>query len=56
MEEEIQLSHFMGFPENLAQTANAGGQPRRQIKFRNYHKFVCEETLKAQGADDEEGA
>ena len=40
MNEEIQLSQFMGFPENLAQTANASDKPRPQLKFRNYHKFV----------------
>ena len=48
--EEIQLSQFMGFPESLAQTANASGnETRTQIKFRNYHKYVSKDTLDVLG-------
>ena len=39
----------MGFPEDLAQIANASGQPRQQIKFRNYHKHVSKDTLDVLG-------
>ena len=51
---EIQLSQFMGFPENLAQTANTEGKGKVQIKFRNYHKYVSKDTLDALGQTGED--
>ena len=43
----------MGFPESLAQTANASGTGRSEIKFRNYHKYVSKDTLDVLGQTEE---
>ena len=47
----------MGFPESLAQTANAKGKSteKMEIKFRNYHKYVSKDTLDVLGQTGEEG-